>query len=698
MATTYPAQIDNPTTLHDASNRAFSALASPLSNTETGQLELQDASRFPSTGGWLTIRKDLGINEEHLSYTAKSGNFLTGLSRGLNGTSAGTYEAGKNVYLDYAAEFHNHLRGAIIAIETELGLLPKGNYPNVGAQLTNHDLRHYARRDASKFNSGSMDEVAVRAAIDDLLNTNPNGGVIVMPSGDWHFNDQLLITEDNVHLIGQGRATAIDVATLMPGGKSLILFSGCNRSSIREVGINLDTNAQYYGVQILNSAHCEALRLHLSLDAGLPAYHPGGILVQGCTHTAIRVCSYVVTKVSTGAIRGFYLVTSPYSGVIGGNATGCTSGVFLQATTYGFVDAVTVRQPVAGQGGSIAGIALQSNAHYNQIVNNIVDMSAEGVSGGALRLSDSGGDCNYNILENNTLIGKPATGTAVYLNANKNKVGSNIIKDFYYGYQLIEDENLVGPDLFDNVNVKYLSVFTTPGTAHTKHKRDHNGEDVDNVGQMEVTSIKGVLSEIANLTPYDRAKYGLGTNQMQLSGQAGEHNILLGSARYVWEDLRAPATAINPPGLVSDPDWDGTNLGWLFDATSTEMLQIILQTKHKYAEGTVVVPHIHWEPTNTNTGDVYWRLEYVWYNNNETMPGWSTINIQVPASGTANRLQLDSFGNVTGTGKLISSFLKVKLYRIGGDALDTYNAGARLVEFDVHIREDSMGSRQELLK
>ena len=159
-----------------------------------------------------------------------------------------------------------------------------------------------------------------------------------------------------------------------------------------------------------------------------------------------------------------------------------------------------------------------------------------------------------------------------------------------------------------------------------------------------------------------------------------------------WEDLRAPATAINPPGQVSDPDWDNTNGGWLFDAAGTEILWIIMQLPHSYKEGSNIKPHLHWCPTNTNTGNVLWRMEYKWTNVGETEAGtFSTLNVLDAGDGTALKHQIAPFDAITGTGKTLSSMLVLKLSRIGGDGTDTYNADALLREFDIHYETDTPG-------
>ena len=166
-----------------------------------------------------------------------------------------------------------------------------------------------------------------------------------------------------------------------------------------------------------------------------------------------------------------------------------------------------------------------------------------------------------------------------------------------------------------------------------------------------------------------------------------------------WDDLRAPATAINPPGQLSDPDWDNTNGGWLFAPNGTEVLWIIMQMPHAYKQGSSIRPHIHWQPINTDTGDVLWRMEYKWTNINDVDAGtFTTLNILTAGSGTALTHQINGFGEIDGTGKRISSILTLKLSRIGGDSTDTYNTDALLKEFDVHFQINSTGSRQEYIK
>ena len=144
---------------------------------------------------------------------------------------------------------------------------------------------------------------------------------------------------------------------------------------------------------------------------------------------------------------------------------------------------------------------------------------------------------------------------------------------------------------------------------------------------------------------------GVGAGTSCLTVQSDGTIVFTGDAT-VWDDIRAPATAINPPGQVSDPDWDNTNGGWLFDPAGTEILYIILQFPHSYKEGSNVDPHVHWMPTNTQPGSVLWRIEYKWTNIDGTDAGATTdVDLLAAADGTALKHQLDAFGRQTGTSK-----------------------------------------------
>lgn len=180
----------------------------------------------------------------------------------------------------------------------------------------------------------------------------------------------------------------------------------------------------------------------------------------------------------------------------------------------------------------------------------------------------------------------------------------------------------------------------------------------------------------------------------------------IGFVGPVWDDLRFPAQAINPPGAVSDPDIEATTGLLLFDAGSTEIVMGVAQMPHAWVEGSVIVPHVHWQKTAAGAGNVLWRFEYdTIVNPGEVSPLTyaNVLDALTPVAGTpddnaARRNLISSFGEVDMADKVISCCILWKLSRIGGDVADTYAADARLVEFDIHYQINSNGSRQQFVK
>ena len=155
-----------------------------------------------------------------------------------------------------------------------------------------------------------------------------------------------------------------------------------------------------------------------------------------------------------------------------------------------------------------------------------------------------------------------------------------------------------------------------------------------------------------------------------------------------WDDLRAPATAINPPGAVADPDISTDTGLLLFDATATELCFVAMQMPHSWVEGSAIVPHVHWHKTTSAAGTVAWRLRYRYANANETLSAWSDpITVTVPYvsdADTAERHAISSFGELQFEGGRISMMWLFELARVGSG--DTYAADAELLEFDVHYQ------------
>jgi hypothetical protein len=182
---------------------------------------------------------------------------------------------------------------------------------------------------------------------------------------------------------------------------------------------------------------------------------------------------------------------------------------------------------------------------------------------------------------------------------------------------------------------------------------------------------------------------------IQLMQKIGELESKIDALRTIevgkpfYEDLRFPATPglINP--VTSKPDYDYTNIGYLFDPASAEYIYLIAQMPHDWVAGSTIYPHFHWMPTSTNTGNVYWVMVYKWTNIDATdASSNSNISAIAPADGTAYKHQLTDLSTIAGTGKTSSSILSIILYRYANHVNDTYTGDALLKEFDIHYLKD----------
>jgi hypothetical protein len=179
-----------------------------------------------------------------------------------------------------------------------------------------------------------------------------------------------------------------------------------------------------------------------------------------------------------------------------------------------------------------------------------------------------------------------------------------------------------------------------------------------------------------------------------------ENEIELQLIESRWDDLRFPAQGITLGGIVSPPGADGGTL--LFDGDdSVEAIGGVAQMPHTWVEGTSIRPHVHWSKSADGTGDVIWTLRYRWANPGDVFPAWSEtiVGVTAVASGDlADQHAITGFGEIDGTGKLLSSIFLWQLGRLPTDENDTYADDARLYEFDIHYLVNGIGSTSEFQK
>ena len=229
----------------------------------------------------------------------------------------------------------------------------------------------------------------------------------------------------------------------------------------------------------------------------------------------------------------------------------------------------------------------------------------------------------------------------------------------------------------------------------------HNGSttDASYLGFTQ-TGNSFILVNNAGYSPLNVGAISAGLDRTDYTEIAANGTITLHGAATVWEDLRVPVNATKKG--ESKPPTEGAFLTtfiieW-FSASAENELFFTVQLPHNYKEGTDLKPHVHWTPSNTDTGTVVWLLDYSWANIDGTFPGSAQIPLSDVGSGTVGDHQLTASGTLTGTSKTISSMVVCRISRDGGAGTDDFTGTAGLLEIDFHYEIDSLGSNLELTK
>jgi hypothetical protein len=169
--------------------------------------------------------------------------------------------------------------------------------------------------------------------------------------------------------------------------------------------------------------------------------------------------------------------------------------------------------------------------------------------------------------------------------------------------------------------------------------------------------------------------------------------------RTEWDDWQWIGTGVNPPGSASPATLTDLGSGewWYVFTNNNYMVFPNQQLTHRYAEGTVLVPHIHWKPTNSATYTGTWTMVFNSHLNIATgTPADTPITATVAFNSamTSGQIQTADFNAVlTGIGRRVSSCATVQL-----SLALTSGAGCALCGFDAHVEVDSRGSRNILSK
>lgn len=170
-----------------------------------------------------------------------------------------------------------------------------------------------------------------------------------------------------------------------------------------------------------------------------------------------------------------------------------------------------------------------------------------------------------------------------------------------------------------------------------------------------------------------------------------------------WQDLRFPASSINPIGAGADPTVD-TGLdsvpgSLLFSATQDNYAAFLVQLPHGFWRAGKLHPHIHYSRASAGTGAIRWQAKHRLIGDVAGTFGawsaWTDLVDAVPAAVPDVHL-LATYSLIDPSALSDSAMFCFALRRFATDAADTYAGSARLLELDWHVQLIAAGSEAEL--
>lgn len=161
-----------------------------------------------------------------------------------------------------------------------------------------------------------------------------------------------------------------------------------------------------------------------------------------------------------------------------------------------------------------------------------------------------------------------------------------------------------------------------------------------------------------------------------------------------WDDLRFPATGINPAGSIEPPTVD-TDDGTLIFANNKDcIIAGQAQMPHEWEDERPIRPHIHLQFKTSQNANTRWKLEHKIAKVNGNFPaGWSSETITCANPQNVLKHCIFGFSEISMTGMTDSTMIKWRLLRLGASdtVLDTDTSDTNLLEFDIHYESDNPG-------
>lgn len=195
-------------------------------------------------------------------------------------------------------------------------------------------------------------------------------------------------------------------------------------------------------------------------------------------------------------------------------------------------------------------------------------------------------------------------------------------------------------------------------------------------------------------------------------GDLSANSFSLAEGSEVWDDLRvgvgnAKLAGSRDPAFSQFRDDGSGSIGvntlmFTYEAVVGNEKEIFfeIQMPHTWAEGTPVIPHIHFSPTTTDTGTIRWGLEWTCASVNEAFPEtqFNYAERTIDSADQYGHRIPASFGELDCSDKLISAVMLGRIFRNSSHANDDLNATVGFLSFDLHFMVNTLGSELEFIK
>lgn len=179
----------------------------------------------------------------------------------------------------------------------------------------------------------------------------------------------------------------------------------------------------------------------------------------------------------------------------------------------------------------------------------------------------------------------------------------------------------------------------------------------------------------------------------------------VGSAS-TYDDLLGDVTRLQVSGVGIAFDNTENALNFQRTANLSDYVISNYQVRHRWKAGSVVYPHIHFEQAQNQVPN--FLIRYRWQRNGQAKTtAWTDYKCNTPAftysSGTLDQI-CHGAAITPPTGYSISDIIQCRIFRDNANnstvftGADPYTTDVLVTGIDIHIEEDTLGSRTEYTK